>query len=313
MKKYVGIDIGGTAVKAALIADDGTILRRSSVPTLATRPYAAVAADIAKQIVELSSGERIEGVGIGCPGAIDSRAGVIRYANNLYWKDVPLADELHKTVNAPICISNDANVAALGEARFGAGKEYSDTAFVTLGTGVGGGIVVDGKLFEGYNGMGAEIGHMVIKADGVLCTCGRRGCLESYASATALVRETVFAMQTDRNSSMWAFADGDLNKVDGRTSFECAKKGDATAQKVVNAYIAALAEGITNLVNIFRSQAVILGGGVCAQGKYLTEPLQKLVDEARYGGADSLRTVIVTASLGNDAGVLGAAGLLMPR
>ncbi len=312
MKKYVGIDIGGTAVKSAIVGEDGKIYARSSVPTLATRPYTEVAADIAKQILTLSDGVAVEGVGIGCPGAIDSERGFVNYSNNLYWKNVPLADELRKYVKAPIRISNDANVAALGEDRFGAGKEYTDTALITLGTGVGGGIVVGGKLFEGYRSMGAEIGHMVIRSGGVRCTCGRRGCFEAYASATALIRDTLFAMQTDRNSLMWEFVGGDLDKVDGRTSFECAKKGDVTAKEVVDNYIGYLAEGTLNILNVFRSQAIILGGGVCAQGEYLTAPLQKLVDENRYGGVESLRTDIRIASLGNDAGVIGAASLLMP-
>lgn len=311
MKKYIGIDIGGTAVKSALVGEDGKILRRSSIPTVATRPYKEIAADIAEQIKALSGGETVEGVGIGCPGAIDSAHGLIKYSNNLYWKDVPLGEELKRLTGWSVHISNDANVAALGETRFGVGKAYTDTALITLGTGVGGGLVVDGKLFEGYMGMGAEIGHMVIHTDGAPCTCGRKGCLEAYASATALIRDTVYAMQTDRNSKMWAFVDGDLNKVDGRTSFECAKAGDATAQGVVDAYIGYLAEGIINIVNIFRSQAVILGGGVCAQGKYLTEPLKKRVDAARYGGDDSFVTEILIATLGNDAGVIGAASLAM--
>lgn len=311
MKHYIGIDIGGTFIKSAVVREDGTIVKRSSMPTLATRPYREIAADIVKQLQLLQQDMPVEGVGIGCPGAIDSQSGVVQYSNNLYWKNVPLADEIKKAVQCPVRISNDANVAALGEARFGAGKAYSDTALITLGTGVGGGIVVGGKLFEGYRSMGAEIGHMVIRSNGIPCTCGRRGCLEVYASATALIRETVFSMQTDRNSLMWEFVGGDLNKVDGRTSFECAKKGDAAAQYVVNNYIKYLAEGIVNILNIFRSQAIILGGGVCAQGEYLTKPLQKLVDELRYGGKDSLRTDIVIASLGNDAGVVGAASLVM--
>lgn len=311
MKKYIGIDIGGTSLKCALVSEEGKILCKSAVPTLATRHYSAIADDLAREIKTLCGSEKVEGVGIGCPGAIDSARGVIIYSNNLYWKDVPLGEELHKRTGLRVCISNDANVAALGEARFGAGKNYTDTTFITLGTGVGGGIVVDGKLFEGYRGLGAEIGHTVIRAGGTLCTCGRRGCLEAYASATALIRDTVFAMQTDRNSKMWEFAENDLNKVDGRTAFECAKLGDKTAQGVVDAYIEALSEGIINIVNIFRSQAIILGGGVSAQGKFLTEPLYKAVNAACYGGDQSLATEIVIASLGNDAGIIGAASLLM--
>ena len=309
--QWIGIDIGGTNVKAALVDRTGRIVRKSSVTTGKTRTPQQIIDDIARQIAELSGGESYEAIGVGCPGAIDSAQGNVNYSNNLGWVNVPLGKLLAAATGKPVKVSNDANVAALGEAMFGAAKSYSDSILVTLGTGVGGGIVIGGKLFEGYASMGAEIGHTVIRAGGRLCTCGRKGCLEAYASATALIRETISAMHTDFQSKLWAFADGDLNKVDGRTSFECAKAGDKTAQGVVEAYIDALADGIVNLVNVFRSQAVILGGGVCAQGAYLTEPLQKLVDERRYGGADSLRTVIKIAELGNDAGVLGAASLVM--
>lgn len=311
MKKYIGIDIGGTAVKAAIVGEDGKILKRSSIPTLATRPYAQIVADIGKQVNELMKGETVEAIGIGCPGAIDSVHGIIRYNNNLYWKNVPLVEELHKYVKHEIRISNDANVAALGEARFGAGKSYTDSALITLGTGVGGGIVVGGKLFEGYAGMGAEIGHIVIRSNGVQCTCGRKGCWEAYSSATGLIRETTVAMLINRTSLMWEFVGGDLNKVDGRTAFECAKKGDAPAQRVVDTYIGFLAEGIVNIINVFRSQVIILGGGVCAQGEYLLNPLQAKVNELRYGGEESLLTELKIASLGNDAGVVGAASLVM--
>ncbi|MDE7395807.1 MAG: ROK family protein [Clostridiales bacterium] len=311
MKKYVGIDIGGTAVKGILVSEDGTILQKSSIPTLATRPFEEVAASIGEQIVSLTGGERIEGVGVGCPGMVDGAHGVIVYNNNLYWKDAPLADALRQKAGVPVKVANDANAACLGECRFGAGQAYSDAALITLGTGVGGGIVIGGKLFEGCNGRGAEIGHMTIVADGVPCTCGRKGCFETYASATALVRQTVFAMLTDRKSAMWDYAQGDLNKVDGKTSFECAKAGDGTAQRVIDAYLHYLAEGIINVVNIFGSQAVILGGGVCAQGAALTDPLKKYVNANRYGGDRGEPTAVVTAKLGNDAGCLGAASLVM--
>ncbi len=311
MKKYIGVDIGGTTVKSALVDSDGRILKRSTIPTLPTRHYGELAVDIAAQIGELSEGDNVDSIGVGCPGIVDSSRGYVEYSCNLYWKDVPLADELSRLTGKRVRVCNDANAAALGEARFGAGKSYTDTTFITLGTGVGGGFVVDGKLFEGYRGLGAEVGHMVIRMGGVRCTCGRRGCFEAYASATALIRDTEFAMKNDLNSKMWEYVGGDLNKVDGRTSFECSKKGDVAAREVVDNYIKYLAEGIANIVNVFRSQAVIIGGGVSAQGEYLTVPLQRRVDALRYGGDDSLRTDIVVASLGNDAGILGAASLVM--
>ncbi len=307
---YVGVDIGGTAIKAGLVNENGKIVKKSSIETKATRKYEEVLNDIIAQVKELTKGYEVAGVGIGCPGTINS-SGVVEYANNLYWKNVPLAEYVGKALNIPCKASNDANVAALGEVKFGAGKNYSDAVMVTLGTGVGAGFILDGKLFEGFKGMGAEGGHTVIRENGVSCTCGRKGCLEAYASATALIRETLYAMMTDKNSLMWEECGGDLNKVDGRTSFEAAKKGDKTAQEVVDGYAKALAEGILNFVNVFRSQIIILGGGVCAQGEALLAPVRRHVDEYRYGGHDSPKSNIIVATLGNDAGIIGAASLFI--
>lgn len=307
---YVGVDIGGTTIKTGIVDEKGNIIKKSGIETKATREYHHVLRDLADHINELTKGIEYKGIGIGCPGAINSK-GVVEYANNLYWKNVPLAEYISTHTSKPCKVSNDANVAALGEVKFGAGQEYSDAIFITLGTGVGAGFVIDGKLFEGFNSMGAEGGHIVIRQDGIQCTCGRKGCLESYASATALIRETLYAMMIDKNSKMWQECDNDLNKVDGRTSFEAAKKGDKTAQCVVEEYARALAEGAVNFINIFRSQAIILGGGISAQGEYLAQKVQKYIDEYRYGGKNSLYTKVVVAKLGNDAGILGAASLLL--
>lgn len=222
-----------------------------------------------------------------------------------------MASELRKYVDLPVKISNDANVAALGETKFGAGKAYSDTVFVTLGTGVGGGVIIENKLFEGYRSKGAELGHMVIVRGGEPCACGRRGCMEAYASATALIRDTKRAMEKDKTSAMWDFVGGSLDAVDGRTSFECAKKGDKAAMEVVENYVKYLGEGVCNFINIFRPQAVILGGGVCAQGEYLLKPLREFVEANTYGGDTVPETEITVATLGNDAGLIGAASLML--
>lgn len=310
---YVGVDIGGTNVKLAVVDDKGKILKKSSIKTGSTRKSDLVLDDIANEILAMTKGMEYEAIGVGSPGAIDSKNGIVRYANNLYWKDVMLADVISKKTGKTVKVSNDANAAALGEAKFGAGKKFSDSTFITLGTGVGGGFVVDGKLYEGYNSMGAEIGHMVIRKNGIQCTCGRKGCLEAYASATGLIRDTVQEMLVDKNSLMWEFCKHDLNQVDGRTAFECSKKGDSASLRVYRRYVEYLGEGIVNIVNLFRSQAIIIGGGVSAQGDYLLKPVQEYVSEYRYGGADSLQTVILMAQLGNDAGVLGAASLVMAK
>ena len=315
---YVGIDIGGTSVKAGIVDEKGKIIIKSGIPTARTKNYEDVVAPVCEQILKLAESagitmDEIAGVGIGCPGMITSKTGVVDYTCNLGWENVPLADAFSRRLGKPVYVSNDANVAALGEAMFGTGKSYGDVIFVTLGTGVGGGVIIDGKLFEGFESKGTELGHMVIIKDGELCGCGRRGCMEAYCSATALIRDTKRAMNEDKQSAMWQFVDGDVNKVDGRTAFECSKTGDASAKKVIDNYVAYLGEGLSNFVNIFRPQAIILGGGVCAQGDYLVQPVQRYVDEHTYGIGRAPRTLILTATLGNDAGLIGAASLAISK
>jgi len=316
----VGIDIGGTNVKMALVSEKGDILKRLFFKTHGAREPHEVIEEIAQEVEKLTRGVDYQAIGVGCPGAIDTAAGIVNYSPNLQWRAVSLTDMLHNKTGKFVRLANDAACAALGESKFGVGKNrYTDTALITLGTGVGGGFVVDGKLFQGYKSMGGEIGHTVIRVDGEQCTCGRKGCFEAYASATALIRETRKALNNDtkQESMMWdylGFAKGkrkyDLNQADGRAAFACAKKGDKIASKVVDSYIENLAAGVVNVINIFRSQAVILGGGVCAEETLATR-VQGYVDEYRYGGKDSLPSVVLIASLGNDAGVIGAASLLL--
>lgn len=315
---YIGIDIGGTNVKAGIVDQKGKIVIKSSIPTDRGLDYTVISKDIAAQARKLAEDAGIEwtdivAAGVGCPGIISSATGVVDYNNNLGWHNIPLGAELSANLQKQVFVSNDANVAALGEAKFGTGKDYHDVIFVTLGTGVGGGVIIDNKLFEGNMSKGAELGHMVIVKDGKQCNCGRRGCMEAYCSATALIRDTKEAMLADKNSTMWQFAGGDIEKVDGRTAFECSKTGDKSAKAVIDNYVACLGEGLSNFVNIFRPQAIILGGGVCAQGDYLVKPVQIYVDEHTYGGDNAPETVILTATLGNDAGLVGAASLAMNR
>ncbi len=311
-----GVDIGGTGVKSGIVDEKGKIIAKSYILTDKGHDYKVIVKDIAQQLKSLAKEAGIElseisGIGIGCPGAINSKKGTVDYANNLHWTDVPLVDELNKHIDIPAKVSNDANVAALGETIFGAGKKYSSTVLITLGTGVGGGVVIDNKLFEGNESKGTELGHTVIMRGGELCSCGRRGCLEAYASATALIRDTKVEMNKNKSSAMWDYVGGDIDKVDGKTAFECSKKGDYSAMKVVEAYIDYLGEGLCDFINIFRPEAIILGGGVCAQGEYLTEPLKQIIKTFSYGGDRSPSVDLVIASLGNDAGLIGAAALFL--
>lgn len=310
---YVGIDLGGTFIKGGIVDDLGQLIISDKIPTESKKGDLAVAQNIATLANSLLASLNLTasdalGIGIGVPGMVDAQAGKVVYSNNLGWKDFSISEAVQDMTGLPVRIANDANVAALGETKFGCGKQYRSTVMLTLGTGVGGGIVIDGKLIEGNRSAGAELGHAVICMGGELCTCGRRGCLEAYASATALIRDTKRAMQANPTSKMWEI--GSLDAVDGATAFRYSDC-DPIAASVVDAYVRALACGITNYANELRPEAVILGGGVCAEGERLTKPLQALVDEEIFAGEDGPRVPVLTAELGNRAGILGAAALWM--
>ena len=310
-KYYIGIDLGGTFIKGGIVDDAGNILIRDKVPTEKEKGADKVALNIANlcktllERVNMTSSDII-GIGMGVPGMIDGEKGEVVYSNNLGWEHFYISDELEKQTGLPVKIANDANVAALGETKFGCGKEYKNTVMLTLGTGVGSGIVIDGKLFEGNRSAGAELGHMVIVAGGEECTCGRKGCLETYASATALIRDTKRAMLADKNSELWEI--GSVDNVTGKTAFDY-KDCDKTAKGIVDNYIQKLGVGITNIANAFRPEAIMLGGGVCTQGDTLIKPLQKYLDKEIFAGDKGPQVKIVTAMLGNSAGLLGAAAL----
>lgn len=311
MKKYLGIDIGGMTVKGIITDENGKVLGEGSVPTDSDKGAEAMCGNIAKLIAQLMTGvdkSEIVGVGVGCPGLIDSKNGVVVFAGNLNLKNFPLSEEIEKRCGLKVKLTNDANAAALGEAKFGAGSNYENSILITLGTGVGGGIIIDGKLFEGGKSAGTEIGHTVIVENGLKCTCGRKGCFERYASARALMEQTKEAMEGNRNSEMWKGYD--LDTVSGKTPFEY-YESDLTAKLVVDKYISHLACGILNMINVFRPEVVMLGGGVSEQGEALTKPLQKIVDAELFGGTDYAPVKIVKAKLGSRAGAFGAAALFM--
>lgn len=314
-KYYIGIDLGGTFIKGGIVDDLGNIIAAHKVPTESGEGAERVMDNIATLIKTLlrksnMTENDVVGVGMGVPGMIDSKKGVVIFSNNLDWKDIHIAEGVKNRTGLTVKIANDANVAALGESVFGAGNDYDDCILLTLGTGVGGGIVLGNKLVEGHKSAGAELGHMVIVDGGEQCTCGRKGCLEAYASATALIRDTKRAMLAHKDSKMWEI--GDLEKVDGKTAFDF-KDRDVYAKEVVDNYIEKLACGIANIANIFRPHAVMLGGGVCAQGDNLILPLQKIVDREIFAGELGPRCPVVIAKLGNKAGTLGAAALLMDK
>ena len=312
----IGIDVGGMSIKGGLVTTDGQIVDKVVVPTKPsyTKEH-TISEDVDKVVEQLLeknnlSVDDIMGIGIGQPGSIDSERGVIRYWNNVPMENVEIVDELQKHYSLPIYIDNDANCAALGEYVFGAGRGYKDIVFVTLGTGVGSGFILNGKLYGGREGAGAEAGHMAIVVDGESCNCGRRGCWEAYASVSALIRQTTAKMEENKDSYMFEVAKEE-GAVSGKTAFIAAKKGDKAAQEVVDTYIKYVAEGLINLANIFRPEVILIGGGISKEKEYLTNPLQKIMDEQSFGAKFNPRIIVKTASLQNDAGILGAAALIL--
>ena len=312
-KYYVGIDLGGTFIKGGIVDDLGNVICSDKVPTGSEGGQDAVAANIAalaNALIERSglSKDDLVGIGMGVPGMIDSEKGIVILSNNLNWYNFNIAKAVSDLTGLNVKIANDANVATLAEVKFGAARNRRNVIMLTLGTGVGGGIVANGQLIEGNLSVGAELGHSVIARGGEQCTCGRRGCLEAYASATALIRDTKRAMQAHPDSKMWEI--GSLDAVTGKTSFDY-KDTDVYAKEVVDNYIGALATGIANFGNIFRPEVVLLGGGVCAQGDALIKPLQAIVNEEIFAGPAGPAVEVLIATLGNTAGTLGAASLLM--
>lgn len=306
---YVGIDLGGTNIVAAVVDEYGVIYGRSARKTNAPRTYQEIFADMAecaKGAAEESgiSFDDVKSVGIGCPGAIDKESGIVEFSNNLDFYDVPIVSYMEKLLDKKVYVENDANAAAWGEYIAGSGKGTESMVMITLGTGVGGGVVEKGRLLTGAYGKGAELGHTVICANGEKCTCGRRGCFETYASATALVRMTKRAMKQNRNSDMWKIAKGKLSRVNGKTAFD---SKDETGKKVVREYLNYLAEGVVNLVNIFQPEVICIGGGISNTGERLLKPLRTAVKNFSFARYGKKQTEVQIASLANDAGIIGAA------
>ena len=306
---YVGIDLGGTNIAAGLVSEDAKILADMSIPTRAERTWQEIVADMAdlsKKVIEKAGVDisDVKGVGIGCPGSIDNENGICTYSNNLKMENADIRTEFQKHLDLPVNLENDANAAALGEYMVN-GQGATSYVFVTLGTGIGGGIVLGGKIFRGHNGAGAEIGHTVIVSDGTECTCGRLGCWEAYASVTALIRQTKAKMEKNPDSLMHQFAEKE-GKVTGRTSFDAAKAGDKAAQEVVDQYFKYVAEGITNMVNIFQPEKIVIGGSISKEGDYLLKPVAEFLAKNDYNRYMNKAKVEI-ATLFGDAGIIGAA------
>ncbi len=313
---YIGIDLGGTNIKAGICDENGKILIKDSVKTCVNNGLEYVVSAMAELALNLVKRQGlcvsdIEYVGVATPGTADDESGRIVYCSSIPFRDYPLAQKIkEKTGIKEVHIENDANAAAKGEAAVGSAKGYKSSVLVTLGTGVGGGFVFDGKLYTGCNFAALEIGHMVINADGGPdCDCTRKGCFEKLASATALTRMTREAMEENKSSKMWDICEGKLEKASAMTAFIAQRQGDAAGDTVVKKYIGYLACGIVNIINILQPEIITIGGGVCNEGKYLLEPLLEIIEREQYSRYSDKKTKIAIASLGNDAGLIGAAML----
>ncbi len=309
---YLGIDLGGTFIKGGICNEKGEILVQESIPTQVQAGNCKIVENICTLARFLCVKLKIKltdcrGMGIGVPGMIDSSSGEVIFAGNLGFDNFNLKNAVMQELKIPVVIANDANVAALGEAKFGAGKNYKDSVLITLGTGVGGGIIINGKIFAGNRSAGAEIGHMIINVNGNQCTCGLKGCYEAYASASALIKLTKEKMEQNKNSVLWNVG---LDKIDGATAFKYASI-DETAKQIVEEYLDYVAVGLVNVANVFRPQIILLGGGISNEGDNLVIPLRERLNKMIFAGDKGPKVELSVASLKNKAGLLGACALIM--
>lgn len=310
---YIGVDLGGTGIKAGLVNEKGKILAKGSMPTHAERPYQAIIADIAALCnkVAAEGGVKVSdvaAVGVGVPGICDPKTGIIPMCTNLGWHGVPFVQEMRKYIDRPVIVDNDATVAGLAEAVAGVSAGSQTSVFITLGTGVGGGIIINGRPFSGAHGVGSEIGHMIVKMDGELCTCGNRGCFERYASATAIIREARIAVAAHPESAIMARCGGNPEKINAKIVIDCAKEADPVAKRVFDEYVKGLAYGIVSIINILDPEIIVLGGGVSNAGKFLLDSVREEVEKLVFIKAMP-HALIELARLGSDAGIIGAAML----
>ncbi len=316
---YIGIDLGGTNIAAGIVNENWEIIKKGSVPTGAERTPVEIVDDMAALINNLIlesdiSYDEIAGAGIASPGTVNKATGSVAYANNLPFRSFPICSLLKERTHLKnVFIDNDANAAALGEAVAGAAKGSSCSVMITLGTGVGGGIIIDGKVYSGFNYAGAELGHIVIVHGGEKCSCGRCGCWEAYSSATALIRMTREKMLETKDTVMWSMCEDSIDKISGKTAFAAARNQDRAGKEVVDEYLSYLACGLTNILNIFQPEILSIGGGISNEKDNLIVPLEKLIRAEEYGASvvDRPFTKIKIAELRNDAGIIGAAALVL--
>ncbi|SES84390.1 ROK family protein [Anaerobranca gottschalkii] len=306
----IGVDLGGTNIAAALVKKDGSIIKKISNPTEANKGKDVVITNLIATIEELlgyvDHNKKIKGIGIGIPGVCDIEKGLVKFAPNLFWENVEIVKILESKFNLPVFIDNDANAAALGEVWCGAGKGKRDIVCITLGTGVGCGIILNGEIFHGAGNGAGELGHITVKEDGPKCNCGNNGCLEVLVAAPAIAKKGKDALL--KGDTLLRDIT-DLEKLTAKDVFDAAKKGDKICLDIIKDVANNLGLAIANVINILNPQMIIIGGGVAAAGDILFKPLEEVV--AKRALKDLYKDVeIVPAQLGNDAGIIGAAALV---
>lgn len=313
MNYYAGVDLGGTNTKIGILNREGDILKSRIIKTLSAEGVDNTLERIWKTIQELAQEldiniKNIKGIGLGIPGPVLEQSIVAFFANFPWERNINIKEKLEKLTGIETKLDNDANIIALGEAKYGAAKGSKSSVTVALGTGIGGGIYIDGKLVSGAKGAGGEVGHMKIVKDGKLCGCGQRGCFEAYVSATGLIREAVSRLTINKQNLLYKMIDGDLMKLEAKDIFDAAREGDAFSLDLVDYEAEYLALGIANILNIINPEVVVLGGGVALAGDILLNPMrEKMVKYALPVTLEELK--IVQGVLGNEAGIKGAVGL----
>lgn len=312
---FIGVDLGGTNIAVGLVDENSNLILQKSMPTKSERGYQLVIKDIINLINEVMlegnvSKIKIKAIGIGIPGIAEPDTGIVINCVNLNWYNVPLKQMLEEELKLPVFIDNDATVAGVAEYKAGNMKNAKSGVFITLGTGVGGGIVIDGKVIRGFNGIASEIGHMIVGENYYSCNCGRTGCLETFSSSTALIRHTRKLLEDGNSSSMMGKIGGDLSKINGKVIFEAAKEGDKVANEAVERLVKYLAIGITNIIAVIDPEIIALGGGISSAGEFLLEKVRKEVNRIRYMPMMPVGKIVL-AKLGNEAGIIGAAALGM--
>lgn len=314
MDYYLGLDVGGTNLAAGVVDGEYHMLSRIEVPTRAERSIEEITDDMAEvtlaAIKEAGlSVKDFHSWGIGMPSYVNPETNLLVHANCFGWRNVPIYQYLENKLPLSIHIENDANCAALGEVLAGAARKEQNVIMLTLGTGVGGGIIMDGKIFCGADLMGAELGHAKLIYNGVTCTCGQKGCVEAYCSATALIRQMKECVWKVPGSILWELCQGDLEKLEGKSLFEAVRRKDKTAEQVLWQYVDYLSCALSTYITLFRPDKIILGGGIANAGELLLEPLRERLMVNTFAGSEIGVPEVITAKLGNDAGIIGAAFL----